>query len=187
MHYIRFLKPPRFVRPGSGPGPATLSAKITVTTDLGEYYLAVDTGLVVELELDDGDEKGRIVNTAGSEYTWKGRNGMRALEVSISVPPSHGKRAGRILKMLVRPKDSKYAVNTFSDVLGKPAGNEGGVVSVRSMDVYTQHNGIGMAERVFTQESGLENTEVCIWEETGESIARHIWYAGQVRPFSLLH
>lgn len=184
MHYIRFLKPPRFVRSASGAGPATLSAKITITTDLGESFLAIDLALVVELEIDDGNGKRRIVDVPGLEYVWKGRNGMRALEVSVRVPLSKAKQAGRILKMLVRPKESRHTVDTFVDVL-RGAGQEeededaGGVVAVRSMDVYTSNNGVGMAERLFAEGKGDEKIEVCIWEETGESIARHIWYANR--------
>lgn len=157
-----------------------LSAKITITTDLGEAFLAVDIGLMVELEIDDGS--GNIVKAFGSEYIWKGRNGMRALEVSIRISLSQRKPTGRIMKMLLRPSESRFAVESFADVLEKKYGEgEGGVVAVRSLDICSQNNGVGMAERIFNQDNGKEKNEVCIFEETGESIARHIWYARQVR------
>jgi hypothetical protein len=177
MHYIRFLKPPRLGRSGSGP--ATLNAKITITTDLGEAFLAADVALVVQLEVDEGNGKGRSVTVVGKEYVWRGREGMRALEVEARVPLSGGRKSGRALTMLVRPKEDSVSINTFSEVLGTCSedGEGGGVVPVRSMDVYTSSTGTSMAERILTHGSGNSKVDVCIWEETGESIARHIWYA----------
>lgn len=184
MHYIRFLKPPR-LQGGSAP---TLSAKITVTTDLGESFLFSEVILLVELELDDGSTVGK-----SCEYLWKGQDGMRSIEVKILVPPTL-KRSGKKFKMLIRPKDKMYTVDSFSaasnlDITN--TNNQGGVMAVRSMKIEAvpSINGpgsvtTGMAERVFT----YGNSEIRIWEETGESIARHIWYdqVGQVCPFLLL-
>ena len=182
MHYIRFLKPPRFL---GGPA-STLNAKITITTDLGESFLFLELILLVELELEDGSKVGK-----GHEYLWKGQDGMRSVEVKIPVSPAL-RRSGRKFKMLVRPKDTTYAVNSFSAALGLSSTNissQGGVVAVRSMEIDASQSinnsqgsiPIGMAERVF--QGG--DKELRIWEETGESIARHIWYdhLGQVRSF----
>jgi hypothetical protein len=152
-----------------------LTAKVTVTTDLGEAFLAEDVGLVVQLEMDNGDGMGRVVHLPGKEYVWKGRDGMRSLEVEIRIPLGQDKQEGRTLKMLVRPKDVKLAVESFAHVFGEKGGDGAGVVAVRSMDVRTKTEGMSLAERVFSHGTG-EKIEVCIWEETGESIARHIWY-----------
>jgi predicted nicotinamide N-methyase len=160
MHYIRFLKPPRLLL-GSRP---LLGAKITVTTDLGETFLWEDVELVVELEFENGAVLGK-----GTEYLWKGRDGMRSLEVSIPLG-----KGSQPIKMLVRPKEQKYALDTFEDILNRNASEEGGIVAVRSTTISTTAPSatVGMAERVFT--SG--NKSIHISEETGESIARHIWY-----------
>jgi len=172
MHYIRFLKPPRLLA-GSTP---TVSAKVTVTTDLGESFLFSELILLVELELDDGTNVGK-----GCEYLWKGQDGMRSIEVKLLVP-STLRRSGKNFKMLIRPKDIIYSVDSFSAALKSYLtinSKQGGVLAVRSMkiDPNPPANGqssvvTSMAERVFR--SG--HREVRIWEETGESIARHIWY-----------
>ena len=178
MHYIRFLKSPKLVRVrvDARDGRQTIDAKVTVTTDLGESFLAADIGLVVCLV--DGDGKNTL--GPGKKYLWNGRNGMRSLEVSV--PVARVLRTGRV-RMVVSPKEELYKVGTFEQVLGGEATNEdesGGVISVRSMEINLQDGkpvGTGMAERVFTSTAGDTTKEIHIWEETGESIARHVWYA----------
>lgn len=126
----------------------------------------------------------------GREYVWKGRDGMRSLEVLIPVTLSKGKRklGGEMVRMLIRPKEEEFAVDSFQKVLSGHTkgdeGDEGGVVAVRSTAIDISPGakadkapGVGMAERVFSIGSGNDQKRVRIWEETGESIARHIWYA----------
>jgi hypothetical protein len=178
MHYIRFLKSPKLVRVriDARDGRQTIEAKVTVTTDLGESFLAADIGLVVCLV--DGDGKNTL--GPGKKYLWKERNGMRSLEVSI--PMAKVLRTGRV-RMVISPEEELYKVGTFEQVLGGEATNEdesGGVVAIRSMEINLQDGkpaGTGIAERVFTSTAGGTAKEIHIWEETGESIARHVWYA----------
>lgn len=176
MHYIRFLKPPRMQRGGSAP---QLAAKVTLTTDLGESFLWADVKLAVELVDSDGNTK---LLPKVKEYLWKGSEGMRSLEVSLPIPISKGRRTAQTggihsVRMLVRPVSENHAVDTFTAVLGP---GEGGLMAVRSMAIETnppQNTSIipsvSLAERVIN----LGKSELHIWEETGESIARHIWYA----------
>lgn len=101
---------------------------------------------------------------------------MRSLGVSVRL---EGRR--EVVRLCVSAIGD-VAVDSFQSVL---AAEKGGVVSVWSMEIDTRTGksvGSGMAERVFGFESGKE---VHIWEETGESIARHIWYVPQVRPSQL--
>ncbi|KAF4634908.1 hypothetical protein G7Y89_g3194 [Cudoniella acicularis] len=179
MHYIRFLKSPRLQKGGKGNVPSSLTAKVTVTTDLGESFLWADINLVVELVSEDG----KTLLAKGKEYSWKGSDGMRSLEVSMPIPPFRNKKVSK-RRMLVRPKDAKQTANDFATILhcsSKFDGDseDGGIVAVRSMAVdvspesSSQGSGAGLAERVFD----LGKSELHIWEETGESIARHIWYA----------
>jgi hypothetical protein len=178
MHYIRFLKSPKLVRVriDARDGRQTVDAKVTVTTDLGESFLAADIGLVVCLV--DGDGKNTL--GPGKKYLWNGRKGMRSLEVSV--PVARVLRTGRV-RMVVSPKEELYKVGTFEQVLGGEATNEnesGGVVAIRSIEINLQDGksaGTGRAERVFTSTTGDATKEIHIWEETGESIARHVWYA----------
>ena len=85
--------------------------------------------------------------------------------------------------MVISPEEELYKVGTFEQVLGGEATNEdesGGVVAIRSMEINLQDGkpaGTGIAERVFTSTAGDTAREIHIWEETGESIARHVWYA----------
>ena len=183
MHYIRFLKAPR-VLPNA---PAVVTAKVTVTTDLGESFLMEDTELVVGLE----DESGRPLKSPVREYLWKGSHGMRSLEVMASI-------TGRVsvVRMFVRPKKEDHNIESFESVLAHSNSNMsmedlGGVVAVRSMVIDAKGKksmGSGLAERAFSSRSGSFATQINVWEEIGESIARHIWYAssgqgpGQVRP-----
>lgn len=189
MHYIRFLKPPRL----SSTHPNSISAKITITTDLGESFLPIDVPLLVDLE----DESGRVLNGSKTEALWMGSRGMRALEVVLALHV----RSGNV-RMFFRPKEERYAVDGFESLLeykhgsnddSEEDGENGGIVAVRSMHIdVTGKNSTQarLAERVFTSGSGTSAKNLRIWEETGESIARHIWYAassqlpvsGQVRP-----
>lgn len=185
MHYIRFLKSPRIVSVGRE---RALVAKITVTTDLGESFLAADVGILVDVVAEDGES----LLGPGKEYVWKGREGMRSLEVSLSMQKV---RKVPTVKMVVAAKGEPY-VDSFEGVLGindkmRTVENRGRIVTVRSMEIDVQSGqptGTGMAERVFSSSIRNGGTEIHIWEETGESIARHIWYAwtGQVRPSFLL-
>ena len=185
MHYIRILKAPRL----HATSPLSLTAKIAITTDLGESFLLSNISLIVELESEDGTS---VLGTGkGREYVWRGRDGMRGLEIVIPLPAAKGKRkiVREMVRMLVRPKEEQHAVKSFGKVLeGQHEEKEGGVVAVRSMAVDISPGaksekaaGVGMAERVFS--TGIEENEkrVRIWEETGESIARHIWYAAWIR------
>ncbi|TVY32841.1 UPF0665 family protein [Lachnellula subtilissima] len=182
MHYIRFLKPPRLLGGRRGNAPLVLKAKVTVTTDLGESFLWADVDLAVELT--DGSGKG--VLERGKGYTWKGSEGMRSLEVELLIPASRGKEAGGVLRLLVRPKEDFHAVEDFDRIFGNSNEHEdtagmGGVMAVRSMAIDIPSNqslpistSTSMAERTFR----FGDSEIHIWEETGESIARHIWDAG---------
>jgi hypothetical protein len=185
MHYVRFLKSPRIV--GTGVEKA-LVAKVTVTTDLGERFLAADVGIAVDCVGNDGDS----LLGPGREYIWKGTGGMRSLEVSL---PISGLRKVDVVRMVVRAK-REQRVESLATVLGlddkmKKVDSQGGIVTVKSMEIDVrsgQAKGTGMAERVFRSTVRNDSAEIHIWEETGESIARHIWYArnGQVRPSPLL-
>ncbi|KAA8576865.1 hypothetical protein EYC84_006909 [Monilinia fructicola] len=119
---------------------------------------------------------------AGKEYVWKGANGMRSLEIQVPVPVRIPREEGRWMTMIVGPVEKMYGVDSFEVILGKSNRTEGGIAKVRSrgIDLKTgETKSEGLAERVFTTGFGRAE-EIRIWEETGESIARHIWDAGLV-------
>lgn len=128
----------------------------------------------------------------GREYLWKGKDGMRSLEIVVPLPVAKERRkmGGEMVRMLVRPKDADVAMRNFEQILDpepwgeKASVSKGLVVAVRTMaiDISPEAMGekgarVGMAERSFS--IGMEEyiKSINIWEETGESIARHIWYA----------
>ncbi len=170
MHYIRFLKSPKIA--GEGDQKA-LMAKITITTDLGDSFLAADVGVDVCVVGTDGES----VLGPGKEHVWKGREGMRSLEVKL---PMKRVRKVDIVRMCVCATGEAY-IDTFGSVVGldhqsRELENKGGVVTARSLEIDVRSGqiiGTGMVERVFRN----ERAEIHIWEETGESIARHVWYA----------
>ncbi|PQE27252.1 upf0665 family c protein [Rutstroemia sp. NJR-2017a WRK4] len=168
MHYIRFLKTPRL----SASSLSSLNAKVTITTDLGESFLMTDIQLTAELEMN-----GNTILGTSNEYTWKGSNGMRALEVQIPIPTRRGAKFDGLVKMVVKPKDHAYIMNTFEDVLASGGEDGGGVVTLRSMGFklsLKESTAMSMAERVFVTQQPSSTTTIRIYEETGESIARHI-------------
>ena len=88
--------------------------------------------------------------------------------------------------MLVRPQrgcddGDENGAASFEQIVGMREG-EGGlkIVAVRSPCLSVGERracgekNLEMVERVFCSEANEE--EVRVWEETGESIARHIWY-----------
>ena len=100
-----------------------------------------------------------------------------------------GVRKVDVVRMCVCATGDAFT-NTFESVLGlehnrRKVENHGGVAPVRSPEIYVRSGhslGTGMVERVFRN----NRAEIHIWEETGESIARHVWYAwSEVRPPSL--
>lgn len=109
---------------------------------------------------------------ASREFQWKGNSGARALDVVLPLPA----RSAVAVRMAVRPKEEVYTA-TFETALDDASVRDeseekGRIMAVKSMPVGVSGKGdlpTGMAERTFGA--------VHIWEETGESIARHIWYA----------
>jgi len=91
------------------------------------------------------------------------------------------------VRMVVAAKGEPQ-VDSFEGVLASKS--QGGIVTVRSMEIDVQSGqatGTGMAERVFSSSLRSDRTGVHIWEETGESIARHVWYARTLTGTSFLH
>ena len=184
MHYIRFLKPPRLLPASktSASSVLTIATKITITTDLGEAFLLTPLTIVVEIEIDGvvvPFGKGR---KGQREFLWKGNEGMRSLEMEIPLNGIRGidlSRDSGKLRVFIHPVGEDVRGESFGAVLrGSAEGRKGVVIGVRGMDLDMHKlmrgeaagGGMGMAERRF----GVAGREIRIWEETGESIARHI-------------
>ncbi|KAI0997303.1 hypothetical protein K3495_g10882 [Podosphaera aphanis] len=178
MHYIRILRPPRLTA-GSGDRSTKnlsprLTTKITIATDLGDAFFYQNIQLTVTVLATIPSQAGARVQT----YLWKGAEGMRALEVQIPVPYDPKARVKPRAQVWIRPTERDLSVESFADVLrGRP-----GVLPVGSawIDIEASpgaEKSVDLMERVLVTRDGQK---VHIWEEMGESIARHVWDAGLV-------
>ncbi|OCK82463.1 hypothetical protein K432DRAFT_349001 [Lepidopterella palustris CBS 459.81] len=163
MRYIRFLKPPRIE--GNNTSNKTLKALITITSDLGDTFLPDNLALAASLRPEGHD--GDIYLCKTVQWT----AGMRSLPIVFELTNAN-------LDWPVRVHVGVKG-NPASDCFGKRhKADPPSIISAWS-GVLDALNGVmeaeKMVERRFTPLSGRT---LSIWEETGESIARHLWDAG---------
>lgn len=163
IHHIRFLKLPRVER--TNPSYLTVKALITITTDLGDSFFPSS------ISLSAGLWSGDRLLADSAHFLW--RNGMRSLwvELQFTTSPqirwplhmqiSHA-RGGRGLNLL-----SLEHLPQIIDVCSHP------------IHPQIEHEGSKRVSRVFHLASGHL---LRIHEDTGDSIARHIWYVGLSVP-----
>ncbi len=173
-----------------------VNAKITITTDLGESFLCFDLPIFVILV----DQNGNHAQV--HLYQWKA--GKRELEISFSLPLAalvSGQRPRWPCKLLVQPRDSNRRLGVLRDMLAPSiqGDSDGLVLSVLSEELNAEgvvHHGSSLriirtrsepydqssspstriiSKRVARHIQMANSDEFYIWEETGESIARHIW------------
>ncbi|KAK2766710.1 hypothetical protein FQN54_006024 [Arachnomyces sp. PD_36] len=163
VHYIRFLKPPKH---NSNTHSPTISALVTITTDLGDSFLHTDTTLTAHLLCGD-DETHTYDICTRKLFPWKA--GSR--ELSISIP-------------LAREVSARFE----SAGGGRLAVSESG--SARREDVVERvvagwsapFGAGGEAEKVVERWVSVRDREgkqanIYVWEEMGNSIALHVWDA----------
>lgn len=157
MRYIRFLKPPRIVD-------QTCTFLVTITSDLGEDFLPDDVILAATLRSND---------PSGDIYlrrTLKWTSGMRTLSGSFDLAHSDVEYPARV-HVGVRSSPTSDHFEKHHDDTDPPS-----IISAWSA-IIDPNNGITEAEKkVERRFMPLSNRTICIWEETGESIARHLWY-----------
>lgn len=169
MHYIRFLKVPKLQPrdPSKARAAApTVSAVITVTTDLGDDFLAEDVELDVSVLRLDGHAQ-----LSGGRVQW--RAGMRAVPVSVDLKGAERWEACA-MRVVARGTDVVQSVELVGDSLfAMPA-----IYGVDS-DRIALSGTVAQAERRLLRKVGGGGEKcVAVWEEAGESIARHVWDAG---------
>ena len=160
MHFVRFLKPPYLASEGEK---SLVKCLITITTDLGEIFYPRDLPLAAILLAHDPD--GDIFLRKNLSWT----RGMRSLPVNFDITNSE---VDWPLRIHVGPKGSPYSDHFDSQHPGAPPA----VISAWSDDIDRAgptSDAARAVERRFTPFSGRI---LSIWEETGESIARHLWY-----------
>lgn len=156
VYYIRFLKSPRTHQQK---GSLSISALICITTDLGDSFLAQDVDLVIILAIENPQKV-----LLQKSLKWKA--GKR--ELAISLGPLPASLAQSKLVLAVRACDTRRSQPLSSD----PLYTAPLVVSGWSAPFGLQHPAEKLVERRFGIEDG---PDLRIWEEMGNSIARHIW------------
>ncbi|KAL4966273.1 protein N-lysine methyltransferase family protein [Aspergillus stella-maris] len=162
VYYIRFLKTPRLQK--QKPGSVSASALICITTDLGDAFLTQDVNLLVTLRPAQHEQNVHCQE----RLQWHG--GKR--ELPISLGPLPAKIAQMPLVMQVTASNSN---STLSDSL----------LDQRSMPLVVSSWSAPfggsqslVAEKLIERRLRVnQSVELRIWEETGNSIARHIWDA----------
>lgn len=157
VYYIRFLKTPRVQQQKSS---SVVSALICITTDLGDAFLAQDVDLIAELSI---SHSSKILIT--KSLTWQA--GKREVPISLELT---GGLAQQTVVLTVRPLGPQSPVK--DSLCPVPL-----VVSGWSTPSSAQLPAEKLIERRFSLENHPEpqRSDLCISEETGNSIARHIW------------
>jgi hypothetical protein len=157
MRYIRFLKPPKIQ--GN-----TITALITITSDLGDSFYTEEALLAASIH--SADPLDDIYIRRG--FKWL--PDMRSLPISLNISGCDIDWPARLHVTLRNTPRSDHFEEHHSGVKNRS------IISAWS-DKLDPDQGISEAsktvERRFTPLSGRI---LGIWEETGESIARHIWY-----------
>ena len=162
VHYIRFLKTPR-VTHAKAP---TVSALITITTDLGESFLSADAEL--EAILEDGTSGQTIAST---RVEW--HIGCRDISVTIRLDSLRKNQVALMSICSVQHKiSSTVIIESILSVTSEPFSLTPGSVAAPFVRRTFQFPAAAKAVRIF--------------EETGNSIALHIWDAA-VGILSSLH
>ena len=158
VHYIRFLRTPQVE---AGKKTVDISAVVAITTDLGDAFFAQDVDVVAEVV----EANGAAAIFHSQSFTWKATS--RALKFTVSCPGKYNTRPARLH---VTTKETKSALS----LLDVP----------RLLDIWSDTLVLSdkqRAEPIVERQIVLPNkTRIRMWEETGDSIARHIWYASNL-------
>lgn len=154
MHYIRFLKLPRCT---TEHGTLEVHALITVASDLGESFFP--DAFTLRAQAICGEKV-----HASKTFEWDGS--MRSLKIQM-----------RITQKLASPFLLKLTALDINDKAPRQA--EGVAILPIILDAWSglvdprgKLDVEKMVERRFTFD---DKEELRIWEETGESLARHLW------------
>ncbi|RMZ82028.1 hypothetical protein DV737_g2297, partial [Chaetothyriales sp. CBS 132003] len=156
MHYVRFLSPPKVAE---GPRASlTVNAVLAVTTDLGDDFYPHD--LALRARVVDGLQHQKVLQS--QDYLCPGSS--RAFKISLALP---GKYASRDACVHVAVDKSGTSID---------GGRLPQVLDVWSTQFHLtdKQRAEPLVERRLTMPNG---SALRVLEETGDSIARHIWDA----------
>ncbi|KAI5201750.1 hypothetical protein E4T42_04269 [Aureobasidium subglaciale] len=161
MHYIRFLKTPKVHVEN---GAVTLSAVITLTTDLGETFYPHDILLAASLR--EPDDDGDIYLRRSLQ--WK--KDMRSLNISLDLTRTEIDWPARLH---VHTKANGAMADSFEEHHSR--GHLPGIISVWSESLDPTKGIFETRRRVERRFTPLTGRTLNMYEDTGESIARHLW------------
>lgn len=164
-HYVRFLKAPRIVPNERDRSSSCVTTLITITSDLGDSFLAEDATIVVALQL---EEDGKHASSLDRKYHYLWKATSRELQVVVvgPVPSQRSQGATPTAQLSVRAADAE---GTSADSLDSCR-----IISAWSPPFLWKDG--GQADKLVQRRfSPARMPELRIWEETGNSIARHIW------------
>lgn len=165
MRYVRFLKTPRIVAE-KGTNRSHVYCLITITSDLGDSFFPYDAELVAELikpKPDFHSEDDEIL--VWRAVAWSA--GMRTLAITLPLKKSYASSPLRVRVGI----EHKAQYDTF-DALSQA--DSQGIVSAWSAEFNS--NGAKEAVKLVERRFKVAQRVISVWEETGESIARHLWY-----------
>ncbi|CAG8090227.1 unnamed protein product [Penicillium salamii] len=156
VYYVRFLKTPR-IQKGS------ITALICITTDLGDAFLAEDADLVLTVEKDK-----EVVYK--SQIKWNAYN--RELPITLGPLPVN------LIKTLVLKVDAEAEPPSKSKSISESDLSPSIPLIVGAISAPFGPQNTPAAKLVQRTINAPEAVRLQVWEETGNSIARHIWDAG---------
>jgi hypothetical protein len=171
MRYVRFLKSPRVVT-DKGTSRRHVHCLITITSDLGDSFLPYDIQLAAELSATTDVTQEILLVWSTVQWT----AGMRSLPITFPLPKSQSSLPKLRVRVGGEPK------RTHDDFAAISEQDARGVVSAWSPPFTSNENAVKLVERRFKLPDG---PIVSIWEETGESIARHLWYVSSSYHFPI--
>lgn len=154
VHYIRLLRTPQVTQDAKKG--LSISAVATVTTDLGDSFYGKDVDLVIRLV--DATRSGEVL--LSQNVSW--RDGSRAVKLNLQCNAKH---VSRLTRLHVTTKE------TLSTVAAQ---NVPEILDVWS-ESFPLKNGARTEALVERQILLPRKCLIRQWEETGDSIARHIW------------
>ena len=152
--YVRFLKPPKLDQKGQ------VRALITITTDLGDEFYPADIKLYAMTVTTEHEHEGDWMS---KWQTVKWKSGMRTVWVDI------------VDSDAAPPVDLRLIINSNQSMEGNRISSKNipEILGVWS-DTFDRDKSQAQStvERRYRLDSGPERA---IMEESGESVARHIW------------
>jgi len=155
VHYLRFLRTPQVADVSKKT--IEISAVTAITTDLGDSFLSQDVTIVARVV--DATSHGEILSSLEVPWTI----GARAAKIKLQCNAKH---TSRLVHLHLTTRDtisahSSCQVPAVLDVWSSP------------FNIKAKAKADLLVERRIQLQG---RSQVRIWEETGDSIARHIWF-----------